>query len=106
MANTKKIQEAMRGNPTWWQTILLSLVCSLVTALFAWGLARQSQNTDSFAKKFNEKADITFVIDQDNQIKTNLKAHVEADDKRWNIVFDDLKEIKENQRLIYNKLIK
>jgi hypothetical protein len=103
---TSKIKETMKSNPTWWQTISLTLVCSLITAFFAWGLTRSSNNADNFTKKFDEKADIKFVIDQDNQIKTNLKNHVESDDKRWNIMFDDLKEIKENQRLIYNKLIK
>jgi len=106
MANSKKIQETMKSNPTWWQTILLTFVCTLIGIVVAWGLTRGSQNADAFKKKFDEKADVIFVIDQDNQIKSNLKAHVESDDKRWNMILDDIKEIKENQRLIYNKLIK
>jgi len=88
----------MNKTPTWWQTILLTLICSLITAAFSWGLIRSGTTSDKTNEVINQKADKVYVDKQDERLDEKIDTKV--DKEAFKLVTEDLKDIKENTRMI------
>lgn len=105
MSNFKPSQK-MDKQMTWKQGILLNTILLLLGCFVTYGLTRSGKAIDKNDEVIKNKADISFVVDQDNQIKSKLNDHVISDDKRWEQLFIDVKGIKDQQNIIINELIK
>lgn len=90
---------------TWRQGLILNLGLLVIGCFLTYAFTRHGQSIDKNDEVIKSKADITFVIDQDNQIKDKVKDHQTSDDKRWNQLFDELKGIKEQQNILINRAI-
>lgn len=95
----------MDENMTKKQGLIQSLIVLILGCLLTYGLTRAGRQVDKNDEVIKNKADISFVVDQDNQIKTKLNDHVVSDDKRWEQLFFEVKGIKDQQNIIINELI-
>jgi uncharacterized membrane-anchored protein YhcB (DUF1043 family) len=93
-----------------WHALALNILTGVITGLTLLSFTRAGQKidkNDEVIKDLQEKkANVSFVIDQDNIVKENLKTHIDTDDKRWNQLFGELQNIKSQQNIIITKLIK
>lgn len=97
----------MNKNPTWWQTLLLTLACSIVTALFSWGLTRGGESSDSTRKDIEllnqNKADKLYVDQQDDDIKVTVIQNKLDQDKKNDLIIEYLKSVDGNVKVLLQK---
>lgn len=94
----------MNKSATLFQAALLAFVFSMITALTMFAINRSANGSDKTKEELKLKADKTYVDTQDNKLDERI--NTKADKDVIKIMQDDLKDIKENTRMIINNQLK
>lgn len=87
------------------QAIIMNLIVGIVLCGCTFLFTRANTAIDKNNEIIKNKAEISFVIDQDNVIKDKLTKHEQADDKRWDMLFKRFDQMEQQQNLIISKMM-
>jgi hypothetical protein len=96
----------MEKTMKFWQALVLNIFTGVIICGVTVLMTRASNKVDKNDEVIKNKADISFVVDQDNIIKDRLGKHEQTDDQRWNMLFKRLDQSEQQQNLILSKLIR
>jgi len=85
--------------------IIMNIIVGIILCGCTFIFTRANTAIDKNNEVIRNKADISFVIDQDNVIKDRVSKHEQNDDKRWDILFKRLDDSENRQNLILSKMI-
>jgi uncharacterized membrane-anchored protein YhcB (DUF1043 family) len=99
-----KKENLMNKTVVWWQVAIFTFLLNIVTGLVILGFTRSANGGDKMKDELRNKAEKTYVDYQN--IKLEQKIDTKVDKEAFKLVTDDIKDIKENTRMIINNQMK